>query len=439
MHQPRVAVAHRTRDESYISQLRLFLEELCCDFCRLQHAARDPASGGRLRIDREFYLGHPNAYADIRVQPSDARPYFIEVNFGHSPERSLHRLKQKFGVVTPAIEQAERLVVVIQGEVCPEYQDHVAQALPPGLQVEIWGEPQIIEALRDRYQVKIDKIDAETLGEARRAIYRAKALDAFGQDGTPEQDGEGPLQSELMWHFDFWRLRELREAGRRHPHEILPPGAYRGIVVLLADMCSFSSFVRDTPNNAIIRDSLTSFYSKSRYQIINNGGMFYQFVGDEVIGFFGLPDPQEDAAEVALQTALSLVNIGNSVAARWQGLIDREQTSCGVHIGIAVGDLQMVSLRPFSRRYMGAIGDCINLGARLMASAGPSEIMVSNSFYQRLDEKSQALFDALAPLEARNVGRLKAWTHNPLHYVPAPAPAPICPPGHDAAGDVAVS
>ena len=82
-------------------------------------------------------------------------------------------------------------------------------------------------------------------------------------------------------------MREPRRLGVR---DIGPPGHYRDVVVVPAELCSFSSFVRDTPNAEVIRENLTSFYSKARYQIINSGGMLYQFVGDEVIGIFGLPD-----------------------------------------------------------------------------------------------------------------------------------------------------
>jgi adenylate cyclase len=45
--------------------------------------------------------------------------------------------------------------------------------------------------------------------------------------------------------------------------------------VLLADLCSFSSYVRDTADETIVRESLTAFYSKARYQIINSGGMLF--------------------------------------------------------------------------------------------------------------------------------------------------------------------
>ena len=123
----------------------------------------------------------------------------------------------------------------------------------------------------------------------------------------------------------------------------------------------------------------------------------------------GKPGAFADFVQTALETAQSLVSIGDSVSHHWQRQIDRVQATGGVHIGLAIGDIQIVSLRPFGRTHIGAIGDSINVAARLMSSAGPGEIAVSNSFLQALDEKDGVNFQEMEPLEARNVGRIKAW------------------------------
>ena len=68
-----------------------------------------------------------------------------------------------------------------------------------------------------------------------------------------------------------------------------------------------------------------------------------------------------------------------------------------------------MSLRPFSRTHIGAIGDCINVAARLMSGADASETVVSNAFYQALPDDVQARFRDTDPVEARNVDRIKAW------------------------------
>ena len=80
---------------------------------------------------------------------------------------------------------------------------------------------------------------------------------------------------------------------------------------------------------------------------------------------------------------------------------------------MAIGDLQIMSLRPFSRAHMGAIGDCINMTARLDAAGGSGEVVVSNTLFQQLPLARQRAFEELEPLEARNVGRIRAWKLTP--------------------------
>jgi class 3 adenylate cyclase len=66
-------------------------------------------------------------------------------------------------------------------------------------------------------------------------------------------------------------------------------------------------------------------------------------------------------------------------------------------------------VRPFARSHIGFIGDALNMGARLMAEAQPGEIVVSNGFYQMLDDDAQTQFAENQPVVAKNVGTLKSW------------------------------
>jgi class 3 adenylate cyclase len=405
-------MAHQSQaDTSYLSQLRLLMEELSCDLCRFEHVAGDGLRPEAVHIDREYWLGAPGAFADIRVVPGAKPPYMVEVKYGYPEETLLSHMRRKYGQALAALEGVAKVILLVDWKDRAEHAQLEADlrgCLRAGLELEIWDEARLLGLLRERFRVDIDAITAEALLDVRQAIDRTKGFYAFGSRSFEEYVHD-PLKSELLWHFGFWRLQQLRTGGKTSPRDILPPGLYRGVAVLLADLCSFSSYVRDTPDPETVRESLTSFYSKARYQIINNGGMLYQFVGDEVIGFFGIPDRSNGFASAALETARSLASIGESVSQHWQRHIDRVQASGGLHLGLAVGDLQMVSLRPFSRTHIGAIGDCINMAARLMTVAGAGEAVVSNSFYQALAPEDQASFQEVDPVEARNVGRIKAW------------------------------
>jgi class 3 adenylate cyclase len=400
----------RVRDDDF-EQTRLLIEELCCDLCRFKHATEEGLPMDAVRIDREFFLGKPEAFADIRVTVGDHAPYFLEVKFKYSFEKLFSRLAFKFASASPAKSGEQKVVLVVDTEgraEWPEMERRLRESLNPALKLEVWDERFLFGLVRDQLGITITTLDPDSLHELREAVDRAKGFYAFGQ-GSMEKYVHHPLHAQLIWHLGFWRVKKLREERGFSPRDILPPGLYRKAIVVVADMCGFSGYVRATEDERIIRDNLTAFYSKARYQIINSGGLFYQFVGDEVIAVFGIPDRSSADAERALETAQRLLEIGLSISMEWQRQINLIQPVRGFHLGINIGDLQIVSLRPFSRSQMGAVGDNINTAARLMSVADPNEIVISNAFRNCLTAESQRIFSEMAPIEAKNIGSVRAW------------------------------
>jgi adenylate cyclase len=147
--------------------------------------------------------------------------------------------------------------------------------------------------------------------------------------------------------------------------------------------------------------------------------MLYQFLGDAVIGLFGIPTHSTDYIERSFDSARSLLTLGDAISNEWQRQLDRLQPVRGSHIGMAMGDLQILSVRPFSRTHTGVIGDAINMAARLSSHAQSGQIVVSNIVYQGLCRSSQSLLHETEPIEAKNVGRIKAWTFDQANHATA--------------------
>jgi hypothetical protein len=251
-------------------ELRLFLEETCCNLCRLIHMAEEDAPPEAVQIDQEVFLGVPGAFADIRIVPPGGSPYFVEVKFGYSAPRILRSFARKYGLETPGSRAASKVVLVVDASRHAnwvEVEGALRKGMRPGLELEIWGEERLLALLRERLNVGLERISAADLAHVQEAITRPQATYAFG----PAASGD-PLESALVWHFGYSRLRRLLEAGGREKPDLLRPGLYRNVVVVNADLTSFSSYVGDTPDEQVVRNCLTSFYSKSRYQIINAGG-----------------------------------------------------------------------------------------------------------------------------------------------------------------------
>jgi len=403
--------------EDLLDEVRLFLEELCCDLCRFEHVAAGLA-GLDVNILREYYLGRPGAFADLRVEPKGQAPYFLEVKYRYPSAQIVRHLARKYDRDALKPLAGLRLIVLIDREGRDDWESlkhEIRSVIHPDLQLEIWSEETVSKLVKDRFHVTIEAPTESSFLKVREVINQAKAAYAFGDQwaNTPLQ----PLQAALLWQFGSWYLRERRQSNVLDARAILPPGLYPRVVVVMGDLCSFSSYVRDTPDERISRQALTSFYSRARYQIINNGGMLYQFVGDEVVALYGLPGAPASYVQDALDTARALADIGNSVSHHWQRHIDRLQTASGLHMGMAIGDLQVVSLQPFGRTHMGVVGDVINMSARLMSVAGPSEINVSNSLFCELSESQQSEFHEIEPVDAKNLGRIKAWKTIAAHAI----------------------
>jgi class 3 adenylate cyclase len=389
---------------------RLFLESVCCDYLRFRHLD-DGVAPEDVAIRQEVALG-PGAFADIEVCAGGAPAYFVEIDVGYARARLVESVRRKYGKPSPATDGASRLVVVADDSVLrdrPAVERALREAIRPHLALELWDERQLLDRLGERFGVTLASAQDDDLLPLRAAIDRVKGMHAFG-DGFQND----PLQASLLWHLAFWRVRQLREAGRTSPRSILSPGLYHGVVVIMADFCSYTSYVRDTRDEAVSRRSLTSFASKTRYRVINEGGMLYQFAGDSVVGLFGVPEHSRGYLTRAVDCARGLVDVGASVATWWQRQIDQIQPSAGVRVSMTVGDLQVLSLRPLSRTHMGVIGDSINLAARLNSAAACGEIVVSNTFYQTLPDTVRAEFEELAPVDAKNIGRINAWKLGPL-------------------------
>ncbi len=395
------------QDQAHLSQFRLFLEEICSELCRFHHVVEDGLDPQAVRISREVPLDAAGSYADIRVQAPGQPPYFVEVKFDYPTDKLIADISRKYGVDSGLAAGVNRLVLLIRSSDYPnwtEVESDLRAVLHPDLELEIWDEHYLNNLMRDRFGVEIAGATDKDVLAVRQAIDQAKWRYAFG-----DEFAEHPLAPSLLWHFGFWTLRRFHEEQRLRPQDVLRPGLYQQVAIVMADLCSFSGYVRDTRDDEVIRRCLTTFYSQARHAIHDSGGMMYQFVGDEVVAMFGLHEATPNYMRDALDCAEQLIDVGNSVCNLWQRELDRVQKSSGVHIGIGVGDLNLVLLRPFSGDQVGFIGDSLNIAARLMGHAGPSEIVVSNGFYRGLDSEVSQNFQEQQPVEGKNVGLIRCW------------------------------
>jgi class 3 adenylate cyclase/ABC-type oligopeptide transport system substrate-binding subunit len=124
-------------------------------------------------------------------------------------------------------------------------------------------------------------------------------------------------------------------------------------------------------------------------------GTVAQLLGDGVLAFFGAPVTHEDDPERAVRTALDLQKAIEEYAAELAGYVDDFGMRVGIHAGmVVVGEIGSEERSEYL-----AVGDAVNVAARLEGAAEPGQIVVSEQIARRV----RAYFDLtdLGPMELK--------------------------------------
>ncbi|HEX7499674.1 MAG TPA: hypothetical protein VF524_05135, partial [Polyangia bacterium] len=97
----------------FLRQLRLFLEEICCEICRFQVVGHHDLGAEGVQISREVDLGVPGAFADVVVRSPGRPPFFVEVKYGYASDRMVEHFIRKYQQPSPLVPDAERIIVVV--------------------------------------------------------------------------------------------------------------------------------------------------------------------------------------------------------------------------------------------------------------------------------------------------------------------------------------
>jgi class 3 adenylate cyclase len=145
-------------------------------------------------------------------------------------------------------------------------------------------------------------------------------------------------------------------------------GTTTEVTVLLADLHGFTPFAEAAPPDHVVT-MLNTYYGQIVPVILDSGGTITQFLGDAVMAIWGAPVRQTDHAMRAARTGLALHDAveESAVRANWP------RFRVGISTGPAlVGNIGAAQMRNFT-----AIGDTINLAARLQSLAKPGGVVIS--------------------------------------------------------------
>jgi len=174
-------------------------------------------------------------------------------------------------------------------------------------------------------------------------------------------------------------------------------GVNQTLTVLFADIRGFTRLSEHAPPERVVQ-LLNNYFTAMSDIIFAHGGTLDKYIGDGLMALFGAPTATPDdacnavAAAVAMQRRIGVIN----EQLRAEGL-----SEIAIGIGLHTGVATVGYIGSERRSEYTAIGDTVNLAARLEQNSQPGQILLSDAA-ARAAEKSNCKFSPRPPITVKN-------------------------------------
>ena len=145
------------------------------------------------------------------------------------------------------------------------------------------------------------------------------------------------------------------------------------LTVLFADLSSFTEMTHDLGAEKT-HQVVDAYLRMATRVLVKHGAFIDKYVGDAVMALFNVPIRQGDHARRAVAAAAELGTSLKSLSASFR--LDLQAS-----VGIATGYARVGRLGSDDSKDYTAVGDVVNLAARLQSKAGAGEILISAETY----------------------------------------------------------
>jgi class 3 adenylate cyclase len=186
--------------------------------------------------------------------------------------------------------------------------------------------------------------------------------------------------------FTRYVAREVVDEILKNPERLVLSGQRRDVTVLFCDVRGFTPVAERLDPEAVVL-LLNDFYNLMIETTFKHDGTLDKFLGDGVMCIFGAPIARPDHAMQAVRTALDMQAGIAELSARFT----REgRPPIAVGIGVSAGEVVAGTVGSEDRMEYTAIGDSVNLAARLESIAKPGQVLISQRTFEMVDARVQA-------------------------------------------------
>ncbi|MFV9675764.1 MAG: ATP-binding protein, partial [Anaerolineales bacterium] len=185
---------------------------------------------------------------------------------------------------------------------------------------------------------------------------------------------------------DLERLDDLRELApeglqekiRQDPRGI--PGQRKPVTILFTDIVG-STAIAEKLDPEEWKEVVQGAHKLVSEAVYRYEGTIAQLLGDGVLAFFGAPLTHEDDPERAVRAALDIQASMTEYRSELSGFVDDFQMRVGINTGeVVIGEVGSEE----HVEYL-AVGDAVNIAARLEGVAEPGQILVSEAIARRVE------------------------------------------------------
>jgi class 3 adenylate cyclase/tetratricopeptide (TPR) repeat protein len=147
---------------------------------------------------------------------------------------------------------------------------------------------------------------------------------------------------------------------------------------------------------------LGRYYQRMREVLERHEGTVAKFIGDAVVGVFGIPHLHEDdalrAARAAFELRTAMAELNEELERDWGVTLQ-------IHVGVNTGEVVAGSPAVGSAL---VLGDAVNVAARLEQAAAPDEVLLGRATWRLVRDAVQV--EPVAPLAVKGkADRVVAW------------------------------
>ena len=182
----------------------------------------------------------------------------------------------------------------------------------------------------------------------------------------------------------FFSPAVLREIVRQK-NDLDLGSARRLLTVLFCDIRGFTSISERLPPEQVV-ELLREYLTELTEIVFRHGGTVDKYVGDCIMALYNVPFEQQDHAAQAVRTALAFQESTRALSARWEAKVGiRIMNGVGINTGEAV----VGTMGSRQRLEYTAIGDTVNLAARLesITKDFDSPVIISESTHSLVKDE----------------------------------------------------